>query len=194
MSISSFSDRYWNLAQAAAWVVYREKDLVDQMKNATRHSLEAVSLYPSMWPSGREKVGKLEELHKKLIGGKLNAMGYAQADQNSIADIPASIWPDLVLRPPCAFDGRKLATCHEPWTDIRVESAIVKTLWRGLDERSGRKVYDGGEIKKIFEECSATNPSLSQSRQIGLAQDEYSKRHGANIRPSITTVKRFIPK
>jgi hypothetical protein len=45
---SAFENSYWNLAQASAWVEYREKQLVDELAQADRAAYIAISMYPSM--------------------------------------------------------------------------------------------------------------------------------------------------
>ena len=37
--MDSFDDKYWNLAQAATWVVYREKELVTRFEQPTGKDL-----------------------------------------------------------------------------------------------------------------------------------------------------------
>ncbi len=57
--MDAFDDKYWNLAQAAAWVIYREKKLVTQFEQPTRDEFMSLGMYPSMEPSFRHEVGSL---------------------------------------------------------------------------------------------------------------------------------------
>ena len=45
--MSSFDDKYWNLSQAAAWVVYREIELVEKTAEPPYET-------PSMCPKGAD--------------------------------------------------------------------------------------------------------------------------------------------
>ena len=65
--MGGFDHLFWNLAQAAVWVVYREKDLVDQMANADRDSYAAIGMYPSMWPKDRRRQANVNELYNALL-------------------------------------------------------------------------------------------------------------------------------
>ena len=189
MTVSSFNSRYWNLAQAAAWVVYRERKLVEQLANPTQHSFGAISAYPTMWPDDRKQTANLADLQRKLTHGELTAKGYAKENPNTLGDIPASIWPDLQLRPPHAYDARELAFMHEPWTNIRVESASIKKLWRGSDETRDKTLFDWDEIRTIFERVKADNSGWSTNKVIDQTRSDYADRYG-NRCPGVTTMKR----
>jgi hypothetical protein len=54
--MDSFDDKYWNLAQAAAWVVYREKKLLTQFEHPTREGFRSLGMYASMEPASRQKI------------------------------------------------------------------------------------------------------------------------------------------
>ena len=42
-----FDKKFWNLAQAAAWVVYREKELVTRFEQPTREGPRTIAGSPS---------------------------------------------------------------------------------------------------------------------------------------------------
>lgn len=85
--MTEFDNPDWNLSQAAAWVVYREKALVEQCAKPTASSFSAIELYPSMWPNGRKQHGSLKDLHAALRGGEIEARGYHCDKHNSLAPI-----------------------------------------------------------------------------------------------------------
>jgi hypothetical protein len=44
LQMDSFDDKFWNLAQAAAWVVYREKELVTRFEHPTREGFMSLGM------------------------------------------------------------------------------------------------------------------------------------------------------
>ena len=71
----SFDDKYWNLAQACAWVEYREKQLVNDFSVADRDAYMALGMYTSMWPAGRQRHGSVEDLRRALEQGRIKSSG-----------------------------------------------------------------------------------------------------------------------
>jgi hypothetical protein len=47
--MNEFYNPDWNLAQVAAWVVYREAALVNQLDNPGQHDFGAIGLHKTMW-------------------------------------------------------------------------------------------------------------------------------------------------
>lgn len=58
---------FWNLAQTTAWVVYREKKLVDKLANPAAESYTALGQYQTMWPDHRRRHDNLATLHDALL-------------------------------------------------------------------------------------------------------------------------------
>ena len=54
-----FDEKFWNLAQASAWVVYREKELVTQFEHPTREAFRSLGMYTSMEPTSRKSEGRV---------------------------------------------------------------------------------------------------------------------------------------
>ena len=98
--MTAFDEPFWNLAQAAAWVAYRETELVEQLANADEAAFTAFGLYPTMWPEGRTQYAQLSELHRALIEGRLASKGYQEDRPSKLTEIPREDWQDLNLRPP----------------------------------------------------------------------------------------------
>jgi hypothetical protein len=74
--MDSFDDKYWNLAQAAAWVVYREKELVTRFEHPTREDFRSLGMYTSMEPASRQRINSLGDLSLALSDERLQAWGY----------------------------------------------------------------------------------------------------------------------
>lgn len=188
---TTFDAKYWNLAQGAAWVEFRERRLVEDFGAADRDAYIALGLYPSMWPTGRERCGSVAELHCALVKGQLTSWGYRLTDPEHLTAIPAAEWADLLISPPLARIAGRSGGDRERWTEIRVRSADMKRLWRGTHEVSGRTKYDWAAVQAIFTEVKTQNPEMSQNELItevqGAFEDHFSK--GA---PSTTSFKRKI--
>jgi len=148
--MTHFDEPFWNLAQAAVWVVYREKKLVDNLANPKAESFAAIGMYPTMWPDHRKQHGKLSELHNALSDGRLQAKGFHEDAPDKLAVIPAEAWSDLNLNPPSAYDRRYPGKMYEPWRNIRAKSTDVKNLWRGLDEKKDKTQYDWDEVRQLL--------------------------------------------
>jgi hypothetical protein len=72
--MDSFDDKYWNLAQAAAWVVCREKELVTRFEQPTREGFMSLGLYASMEPASRQKINSLGDLSIALSDERLQVL------------------------------------------------------------------------------------------------------------------------
>lgn len=174
--MTHFDAPTWNLAQAAAWVVYRENKLVDNLIYSTAESFAAIGMYRNMWPEHRKQHGKLSALHNMLSDGRLKAKGYHEGAPDTLAEIPAEAWSNLDLHPPRTFDHQYPRKRYEPWKDIRVKSADVKKLWRGTDECLSRTKFDWGKIRAIYEDVLKSNPDFSQNQLIEDIQLEYETK------------------
>ena len=190
--MGGFDHLFWNLAQAAVWVVYREKDLVDQMANADRDSYAAIGMYPSMWPKDRRRQANVNELYNALLRGRLQAQGYHVDAPNKLAFIPADQWQDMTLWPPVARLRREVTYRQELWTDIRVSGADVRKHWRSTDEVRSRTNFDWDAIRELYEEARRSNPDFSQNKLIEEAQLAFQERFDEEP-PGTSSFKRHIP-
>ena len=172
-----FEEKIWNLAQASAWVVYREKELVTQFEHPTREAFRSLGMYTSMEPTSRKKINSLNDLSLALSDERLQAWGYRANGDNHLEAIPSLEWPDLDLVPPFAYHAKNRTQQYQPWTDIRVESAAVKRLWRSLHETSGRSIFDWEKIGLIYKEIKKSNPEFSQNDVIDETQIEFQDRY-----------------
>ena len=185
---TAFDRRYWNLAQAAAWVEYRERRLVEEFVAADSEAYMALGMYPSMWPPGREKHGTVDELRRALEDGQLTSWGYRLTDPDHLTTIPAGEWADLVITPPVALVAGRSGRGRERWTNIRVRSADMKRLWRGPHEVSGRTKYDWAAIRTIYDEQRASNPDFRQNELIDEIQRVFEARFNRES-PGRTTIQ-----
>lgn len=192
LGMDGFDYPFWNLAQAAVWVVYREKGFVEQMANADRDSYAAVGMYPSMWPKNRRRYAEVSDLYSALLDGRLQARGYHVDTLNTLYDIPAAQWQDMALYPPVARLRREGTYREERWTQIRLESADVKRLWRSTDEVNSRAKYDWDAIRELYEVAKRSNPDFSQNRLIEEVQLAYQQRFVDSEPPSRSSIQRHI--
>ena len=159
----SFDDKYWNLAQACAWVEYREKQLVNDFNVADRDAYMALGMYPSMWPAGRQRHGSVEDLRRALEQGRIKSSGYRRPTPESLEEIPAAEWADFVIRPPnVCFRGQTT----QPWHSVRLLSADMQRLWRSVDEVDGRSKYDWAALQKIYGDLQTQYPEMSKNELI----------------------------
>ena len=149
--MTEFDNPDWNLSQAAAWIVYREKTLVEQCVNPTTSSFSAIELYPSMWPKERKQHGSLNDLSSALRSGSIEVRGYHSDDKNLLTFTPRETWVELHIRPPFAYQANQLAAQIQPWKNIRLESASIK--------RIGRYAF----ASTILDSSTLTRPSLTAS-------------------------------
>ena len=185
----SFDDIYWNLAQACAWVEYREKQLVNDFSVADRDTFMALGMYPSMWPKGRKRLGSFEELRRALEQGRIKSSGYRRNTPDKLEEIPAAEWADLQIRPPLvSFAGQPN---NQPWNAVRLLSADMKKLWRTDHEVTGRSKYDWTAIRTVYSDLSASNPDMSQNELIIELQGAFEERFNKEP-PSRTSLIRKI--
>jgi hypothetical protein len=183
---SPFDDKYWNLAQACAWVEYREKQLVNDFSVADRDAYMAIGLYPLMWPKGRKRLGSFEELRRALEQGRINSSGYLRNTPDNLEEIPAAEWTDFVIRPPLvSFAGQPN---NQPWNAVRLLSADMQLLWRSVDEVEGRSKYDWAALREIYEVLQTQNPEMTKNELILELQGTYEDRSNKKT-PSRTAIQ-----
>lgn len=184
-----FEDIYWNLAQACAWVEYREKQLVNDFSMPDRDAYKALGMYPSMWPVGRQRHGFVEDLRRALEHGRIKSSGYRRNTPDNLEEIPAAEWTDLQIRPPLASFAER--PNNQPWHRVRLLSADMKRLWRSVNELSGRSKFDPAAIRAVYEDLSASNPDMSQNELIIELQGTFEERFKKKP-PSRSTIQRNI--
>lgn len=183
-----FDHKYWNLAQAAAWVEYRDKQLVEELKSADRNTYIAIGFYPSMWPSGRKQRGQIEELRRALEEGRLISSGFRRGGQERLEGIPAAEWSDFVIRPPNVCF---LEQTTQPWHSVRLLSADMKKLWRSVNEVDGRSKHDWDALREIYVALQTQNPEMSKNELILELQGTYEDQLNKNA-PGRSTIQNKI--
>jgi hypothetical protein len=184
-----FTEKFWNLAMAAAWVKFRKRDVVEKFDGPSPESWRAYNMYPTMWDF--KPVDASLTLQSALISGKLEAFGHRSAPGASVEMIPSLEWETLTFDPPAAY--RRLAdnVKDEPWINIRVEGSDVQKLWRSPTDTEGRTRFDWTVIKEIYETLIQNNPDMSQNEIISEAQLEFQNRFSKEP-PSRTSLQNKI--
>ena len=190
ITMQMFDARFWNLSQAAAWVVYRKRKLVEKFSEQTADSWRALKLYPKM--SEFKPVGDLNELGNALLQGSLTAWGRRNEIRDVLEAIPSREWDDLWISPPSIKRSHPMAGQIEPWTDVRFESSDLKKLWRSLSETEGRTKYKWDVLKIMWHEINMLHTELTQNEKISELQLKYAAKFGVDSAPSRTTIQNRI--
>ena len=90
-----YDAEFWNLSQAAAWVVLRDRSTVNKFGGHSPESWRAFMMYDSMWVC--KPVGELTDLHDALLKGRLTAIGHADQAGTNMGAIPPIEWETLIL-------------------------------------------------------------------------------------------------
>jgi hypothetical protein len=170
---SPFDDKYWNLAQACAWVEHREKQLVNDFSVADRNAYMALGMYPRMWPAARKQHGFVEDLRRALEQGRIKSSGYRRNTPDVLEEVPVAEWTDLRIIPP--FVSVAAQPNNQPWSALRVLSADMKRLWRDICEVSLRTKFDWTEIRKMYDAIVVRQPSMSTNKKIEDLQFEFEE-------------------
>ena len=86
--MSKFDGKFWNLSQAAAWVVYRNRKLVEEFFEQSPDSWGGLILFPKM--HGYKRVGNLDELKNALSRNDITAWGRRNVIDDELEAIPSS--------------------------------------------------------------------------------------------------------
>ena len=184
----NFDSRFWNLSQAAAWVVYRKRNLVEEFAEESADNWRALIVYPDMHK--HKRVGNLVDLIAQLERGKLTAWGRRNDINDKLKDIPAREWADLWISPPSVKRSHHVAGQIEPWTSLRFESSDLKKLWRSLPETEGRSRYKWDVLKEMWHEINERLPDASMNERISELQLEYELQYGSA--PSRSSIQEHV--
>ena len=186
----SDTDRvYWTLAEASAWVVFRDTSIVALFGPPEPSDWVAYTMYPSHWTA--PQVGQQLEMFTVLAGGRLTATGRSGAPNALRQNIPTEEWADLVpdVRGPYRrlADGRKL----EPWQDILVRRADVERLWRRPSEVDGRSRYPKVWFQDRYKALKTAMPASSKNELIVELQVQFQEETKRDP-PSRSAVQRYL--
>lgn len=184
-----FDSRYWNLSQAAAWVVYRNRTFVNQLEHPTKDQWAAYVLYPDM--HGYPKDGSIGELQRRLVVEDIAATGRRSGKAGALETIPGSEWDELILDPPIAYRRGRLGERIEPWIDVKFESKDLKKKWRGRLEVDGRTTFRWEVLEKMWREVCEHLPDVSENERISEVQILYEAA-GYKEAPARSTMQNRI--
>lgn len=179
--MSEFDKPFWNLCQAAVWVEFRERDMVEKFAVADHEAYKALHFYPEMPFEGkiRVRIGESQDLERALLDGRLASSGFRQENQDTRTSIPKSAWVDVYLDPPHALDRRPERRGRETWRHILIKSADIRRLWPTPDEGKARELYDWGKIESWYREIVAEKPEMSQNNIIREIAVRHEKQFGS---------------
>ncbi len=186
--MSNFDSKYWNLSQAAAWVVYRNRKLVEEFSKQSAEHWRGLLMYPKMHDYTRE--GDLNDLVNALTLGKLTALGRGWGVNEKLEEIPAREWDDLEISPPFIYRSRPSGGRIEPWTGLKFKGGDLKKLWRSLADTEARTLYNWDPFDEIWKEQKRLHPLLSKNRLIIEVQKVYETRF--RQAPSRTAIQNRI--
>jgi hypothetical protein len=192
--MNEFDNPDWNLAQVAAWVIYREAELVNQLADAGVHDFGAIGMYETMWPDRRQIHGTLDDLKISLRNGSIEAHGYHCDNPNKAVSVPKTAWADLHMRPPYAYRSQNLAENFQPWENIRVGSASVKAHWRSPLEVDGRTRYITAHIHELRDAAHECNQNLGHNELVTEIEERFQQRYPGKRVPSRSTIQRHLKK
>jgi hypothetical protein len=167
----SFTERYWNLGQVAAWVVYRSRKLVNEFQSPTDHQWGGLTLYPTM--HSYEAVASLKELQQGLINGNLLAWGRTQNPAGEFVEVSAVEWTDLTIRPPRVFRSGPGSSQVQTWIDLRFEREAVLRAWpdpHAVIRPSRRSKLDWDAVDRKINALKATDLDISSMSGHGLSK------------------------
>lgn len=198
----SMDETYWSLSQAAAWVVFRDRRVVDLFAPPEPQSWSTFMAYRKTTPAtaaadrggyfaALKEHGKFPELFGALQSGQLTASGLRAEPDGLMQEIPSIDWKVLIGDPEGPYlrlptDGRS-----EPWREIIVRCADVERLWRRPSEIADRSQFDKEWIKVRFGELKELHSNFSDNRIIDELQLEFQEQTGKEP-PSRSTIQRYI--
>lgn len=192
VTLSPNTHRYWTLAQALAWVIYRRDDVVDYVGPNGGGSLGLVGMYPTHFQPLLEIRGNSKELRRAASEGRLEVTGIPTIGAPVRTAIPPEDWLQLRIYSDKVSQLSKDRSGHVyPWKDVVLECAAMKKLWRTGHEVTGRSKFDWAAIRADYEGLSASNPDMSQNELILEVQGSYEERFNKDA-PGRSTIQRNI--
>ena len=185
----AFDQRFWNLTQAAAWVRFRSRELVDRFVVQDIDHYRSINFYSTM--EKYPELGSISDLATALMDGRLKAWGRKPTDGTLVEEVPAIEWSDLHIRPRRVLRRHPSGGDFEPWIDLRFESGDLKRLWRSTSETSSRSKFNWQVIEEMWREVCGHFTDASENERI----DELRLRFEAKFNrepPSRTAIQSRI--
>lgn len=181
---------YWNLMEAAAWVMYRDMAIVEQFAPPRPNDWHAFILF-SPDGDGYKRIAEPKALFAALRSGDLQAYGRHAEQGARMERIPPLEWHDLVEEPTGPYRRSRSGAMEFPWQNIMVARADVERQWRRPAETQGRTRYRWPYLKEIYVELQSLHTEFSQNDLIGELQKEYEARTNREP-PSRTSIQRHL--
>jgi len=179
---------YWTLAQAAAWVMFRDMSIVARFTPPRAAQWCAYVFYPQYWTKF-PVLDTEHDLFRMLGGGHLTANGRRSSD-GVREPIPALNWADLV---PDVDEGPYVSEASgrrvRPWTDILVSHSDIKRLWGPDPNSNGRSLYKETWIQRKY--LDHLRDGKRKEKAIASVQVDYVDQFGGP-EPSRSTIQRCI--
>jgi hypothetical protein len=166
--------RHWTLAQAAAWIVFRDISSVALFTPPHATGFITYLMYPKYWtkPVVHEQ---WHDLFRKLEADHLVATG-RRAKDGIREPIPASAWIDLVPEVDAGpYLSLQSGAASRPWTDMLVLRADVERLWRRASEVDGRSKFSKVWFQDRYRHLREANPASSKNELMEELQEQFQK-------------------
>ena len=187
--MTSLPSPVWTLAQASAWVVFRDISVVELFASPKPESWVGYLSYPSMWTT-HEK-GKPQDILNALRDGRLIATGRTSSRGAPREEIPAREWEDVVFDVVGPYRRLENGTKDEPWREIFVPRSQVERIWSRVVNPNGRAAYDRPWIRDRYVELKKLHGALSKNDLIVEVQLAYQTAFDG-IDPPRPTIQRYI--
>lgn len=180
--------RHWTLAQAAAWIVFRDISSVALFTPPRATGFITYLMYsdPDKKPVVHEQ---WHDLFRKLEARLLVATGRRSAD-GVREEIDAKHWVDLVpdvdAGPYVRLQSGEVA---RPWTDILVLHSDIERIWGRDANPNGRALYDRVWIQENF--IKHVRNGKEREKAIAAVQVDYVAKYG-RPEPSRPTIQRYV--
>lgn len=185
-----FSEEYWTLTQAAAWVVFRSDKVVAKFAPPDPNSWPAFMAYPTMREEHPE-TGKVQDLFKALRAGSVTAWGRRMTPGTKVEAIESIEWFDLVEDLNAPYRHTLAGGKDIPWENIRLKREDVEKHWRRTSEILGRSRFPKEWFQQKYVELRNNNDDLSQNELIEDLREAYSDQFNKEA-PSRSSVQRYI--
>ena len=188
---------FWDLDQALAWVVWRDRERADYLINTIFRRLR---FYKSSWlsrgfTSSPLDVGKEGDLLHALREGVVSALGM-QRDGHKIEVIPFTEWQGMVF----GVHGEKtvgFADIKKPngplWTEIRIPNDVLMRVFPSL-ESAKRNAVGRPNVRNLvsneYQRRKSAKTLLSDWNSECINLEKWAKLQGYFLKSS--SIKRTV--
>jgi hypothetical protein len=162
----------WTLAQAAAWIVFRDMSIVERFAPPDAEHWSAFMMYDTMRTT--KTYGSVGDLHEALRSGDVLAWGRCNITDAIVEQVPTMEWPSLSISPPDAFSYSPGGRREHPWRDIRLTSEAVREHWPHPDlpkkREPSRAVVNWEVVDQTIKKLRRTLPAALSETDRSLAE------------------------